>query len=153
MVTEQGGTRQYIVVELESMRLEKRLDSWQKHVRGQNERQTRSFSETDDPSVSQTSQGKKRFKVSVVDTSAASPRTVSLWCQELTLASQCKLHYHHRHHHYHEKWKSYWVQSKAFSQTAFDKGFTPLECKGYLLRLGSIKPCKLTENLQKIFSQ
>lgn len=55
----------------------------------------------------------------MVDTSVASPRTVSPWRQELALASQCKLHYHHRHHHYHEKWKSYWVQSKAFSWTAF----------------------------------
>lgn len=48
-------------------------------VGGQTERQTQSFqSDRHNPSVSQTLKGKRRFKASVVDTSAVSPRTVSL---------------------------------------------------------------------------
>ncbi len=122
---------------------------WQKHVSRRTKWKTDPVFRSDrhDSSVSQTSKGKRRFKASVVDTSAGSPRTVSLWRQELALASQCKLHYHHRHHHYHEKWKSYWVRSKAFGRAAFYKGFTRLECGGYLFASLVIKSCKFTENI------
>lgn len=79
-------------------------------------RQTGELSVWRKPSVRKTSEGRRRFKASMVDTSAASPHTVSAWRQELKLSSQCKLPYHHHHRHYHEKWKSDWAWCKAFKE-------------------------------------
>lgn len=113
---------------LKDWKTDKNQTDWQKHVSRRTKWKTDTvlWSDGQDSSVSQTSKGKRRFKASVVDTRAASRRGLSPGCQELTLTSQSKLHYHHRYYHYDEKWKSYWVQSKALNQTTFNEGFTAL---------------------------